>query len=636
MSTLHRYPQAINALAVSKEWKVLAVATYHEVALWDLTTRRPLKGLPIGATRALAFSPTDDHLLAVGTWDDAGQPVADVWDANAGKRIRSLKHEWDVQSLAFSPNGKLLASFDRTGRVRIADWASGQNVTNFAVPPIRDTYAGVVVFSPDGCQLAIGEDYGRLRLLDLRTGTFLPCPTQTPESINCLAFPPGSEWLVAGFGYSEGIIGLWNTRSGELQGKLTNHTDDIMALAFTADGRQLFSASVDGTIRGWSVADVTQFRCLQSSGEGLTALILPPDGRLVSGGAKGSVCFWDATPKGKPPVHTSLAVSSGLEYSSGLERPAFQSETLDSRAVRRFGLAFTPDSRSFITMEERTGALARWDTRSFRRVEALPMLGSNHWAVALSSDGHWLAAGDFPGLVTLWDWNTRQAVTNFTVPCEWWGLLRFTDSGHYLIATTCHNDYKWSGRIWRTGDWAEMPLTGSQIQGHWAMVLSPDDRFLAAGYLDGTVKLFRFPSLELEATLPKHNGMVASVLFSPDGHWLASTSGDGSARLWDLATRQPLASLQGHFGEAYGAAFSPDGQRLATGGTRPHDAVILWDLRAHRELLSLPAEGKYFFDLAFSPEGNTLAATSLAGIAHLWHAPSWAEIEAAEKRPEAP
>ena len=57
----------------------------------------------------------------------------------------------------------------------------------------------------------------------------------------------------------------------------------------------------------------------------------------------------------------------------------------------------------------------------------------------------------------------------------------------------------------------------------------------------------------------------------------------------------------------------------------------LWDLVAHRELLSLQGEGQYFMHLTFSPDGNTLVAVSLDGIAHLWRAPSWEEIEAAEK-----
>jgi WD40 repeat protein len=70
---------------------------------------------------------------------------------------------------------------------------------------------------------------------------------------------------------------------------------------------------------------------------------------------------------------------------------------------------------------------------------------------------------------------------------------------------------------------------------------------------------------------------------------------------------------------------------LATGGPTTRDAVKLWDLEARREILTLPAEGFYFTHLVFSPDGSTLAATSLHGITHLWRAPSWEEIETAEK-----
>jgi len=637
LRTLHRYPQAINALAVAKGGKILAVATYDEVTLWDLTTRQRSASLPGGGAKALSFSPTDP-LLAVGRWNDRGQPVAELWDLHSSQPTKVHTLPTGNHSLAFSPDGKRLASFDSAGSVRIIDWASGQHLHEFEAAPLRETFAGVVAFSPNGRQLAIGEDFGLLRLFNLETGTCMTNLTKSAESVNSLAFSPASDLLAAGLGYGEGTIGLWDTRSGEPLGELTNHTDFVMALVFTADGRQLLSASRDGTIRVWSVADRVERQRLHSPGEGLSALALLPDGRtLVSGGLKGSVCLWDVIAANRAPSHTNLALREGFESVRGLERHAFEAATLDPRVVQRLGLAFMADSSSFIATDKHTGLLARWDARSWQRVEDLPALGSNHWAVALSSDEHWLATGDCrPARVTLWDWTTRQAVTNFAVPIEVFGILRFSRSGHYLIAFTLCNGLKLSNQLWRVGDGLEVPLTGGQFNGLWGMVdISPDDRFLAAGFVNGTVKLHHFPSLELAKELGHHQRAVNGVLFSPDGRWLSSTSEDGSARVWDVAKRQPVASLRGHANEVWGFGFTPDGSRAATGGTTTRDAVKLWDLHAERELLSLPAQGKYFFVLGFSPDGNTLFAMSASGIAHLWRAPSWVEIEAFEEKPNA-
>jgi WD40 repeat protein len=86
---------------------------------------------------------------------------------------------------------------------------------------------------------------------------------------------------------------------------------------------------------------------------------------------------------------------------------------------------------------------------------------------------------------------------------------------------------------------------------------------------------------------------------------------------------------------AHGVAFSPDGRRLATGGGSSRDTVKLWDLSTHRELMTLPGQGSEFSFVVFSPDGRWLAACSrLEGKLHLWRAPSWQEIEAAEQRPE--
>jgi len=96
--TLHQYPRPVCAVAVSKDGKVLALAYWDQVALWDLTAKRPLTGLPIATTEALAFSPTG-NLLAVGTWNATGQPAVDLWDVSASKVTKTLPREAEVRSV---------------------------------------------------------------------------------------------------------------------------------------------------------------------------------------------------------------------------------------------------------------------------------------------------------------------------------------------------------------------------------------------------------------------------------------------------------------------------------------------------------------------------------------------------------
>jgi WD40 repeat protein len=582
----------------------------------------------VGAAR-VAFISTNG-LLAVASSDAAAQAGVTLWDVNAGTVVKRLPHPARIRSLATSPDGKLLATFDNRGNITVVDWMSDCILTNLLVPQPRYGNAGVVAFSPDGTRLAIGEDHGRTRLLDLLAGATTFLPTQLGVGVTALAFSSEGDLLATGYGYGKGTIDLWDARSGAHRGQLTNHTDSVNALAFTPDGGRLASASEDGTLRLWNVTNRTQVASLQSSYEREEYLSVLPDGEtVVSGGRGGSVCVWDVTTARRAPLHTPMTVSPGFASLAEVEASGYTPRNLDPRVPRRSGFAFTPDSRHFIGVDT-NGALALWETYPIRVIEQLTALGSNHWGTALSPDGHWLVTGDDIGRITIWDWPARQAVTNFALPFEYWGVLRFTRHGHHLSTFIVRNDHSVSVKLWRTADWSEVPLTGTQFANVSSVDLSPDDRWLAAGYVGGQVKLFGLPFGEPEVSLGRHNSGVISVLFLPKGDFLVSTSTtDGSTCLWDLATRRPCASFGGQSGFVFGTALSPDGRRLATSGG---EAIKVWDLVAQRELVTLQGEGQFFINPGFSPDGNTLTATAVSGTAHLWHAPSWEEIEAAESR----
>lgn len=634
--TLHRYPRLVHTVALSRDGKTLAVATDSEVELWDLESRSPVPGFSFGTATTLAFSPST-NLLAVAAPNRDGPPGIQIWDLDTRKRLKTLARQAEIRSLSFSPDSRLLATFDGNGTVEIADWISGQVLTNLAVPVSRYTGTGVVAFSPEGSLLAIGEAHGQMRLLDLRTWSLNePLPSEPGAGVSALAFSPNGDLLAAGYGHDQGTIRVWNTLSGQLRGQLTNHTSNISGLVFSPDGQRLFSASRDETIRVWDVAKLTEVGRLRSTGEGLLSLALLLDGKtLVTGGLIGSVCFWDPTMGNGGFVHTNLSVSSSFDSFAQLGAASFSPGKLDPRAVRRCGPSFLPDSRHFVALDH-NGALQLWQTHRFQQAQDLPRFGTNHWSAVISPDGHWLATGDCAGTVTIWDWTTCRIAAQFDVPFEFFGLLRFSSSGQYLVARMVPSDWLGRGaqvRLWRVSDWGEAPLTGEQFATLWTVGLSPDDRTLAAGYGNGTIKLFGLPSRQWQMTLTNETGAVMAIHFTAAGRLLVSISLDGLTTIWDLASgRRVAAPLGGHRGSLFDAALSPDGPRLATGGGLGAEAVKLWDLTAQRQLISLEATGKYFFDLSFSADGNTLSATALSGEANLWHAPSWEEIAAAEAK----
>jgi WD40 repeat protein len=220
-----------------------------KVALWDLTTKRLMTELPASPfVEGLRLSSTG-NLLAVSIRNARGKLAVEVWDVNAGKLGATLDRSVLPKSLALSPDGRLLATFDnhRTNAIiTLVEWAANHTLTNLSVPPPRHGGAGVVDFSPDGSRLAIGEDYGRICILNWRIGTMVTMTnlTQTGEGATALAFSPSSELLAAGFG--NGPIRLWDASSGESRGQWANPAGTIRALAFTPDGQRLASAGSDG------------------------------------------------------------------------------------------------------------------------------------------------------------------------------------------------------------------------------------------------------------------------------------------------------------------------------------------------------------------------------------------------------
>jgi eukaryotic-like serine/threonine-protein kinase len=535
------------SISFSSDGRLFSADCQTGLEIGDALSGQWLRHFP-GGEKALFAPPEGKRLLGV-----IGAPPEKLAWFDPAEAAPLTNWPAAAYGLAFSPNGHLLATYERPllivrdleKNVELARFRPGGYVTDLA-------------FSPDGRTLGL-----------------------------CLM--------------NEGCVELWNVTPWECRGRLSRHPGRVQCLAFSPDSRLVASGGYDRMVRLWDVHEQREVRRFVGHRAAIRAVAFSPDGkRIASGGYDCKVRLWDVVPPPGLPAITN--VSGTFAFSTDGRRLVTQTK---SGTLTLWDLAnrlplqqwdSLPFIDAFVGSEDKLMLVRTTESNAPPQLTFLEVgrespcrairlegLVSGCSTAVITPDGKVCVTGHEDGTVAFWNaangalLHSARAHTNSVF------RLAFDRASERIVSVTWDQTYA-AVLDARTGK--VLSDRHFSLRFPAALALAPDGRRYAFGGANvfSFIRLFDATNAEPVAQFTGHLDEVRALAFAPDGRTLASASLDNSVRLWHVPTARPLLTFaEGERLE--NIAFSPDGTWL--GVSTAQGELRLWHAPAFTELTEL-------------------------------------------------
>lgn len=579
---------------------------------------------------SVAFHP-DGKILATG---DADGEIH-LWSVdNLQPLLRIKAHSSWVRSVAFSSDGNILASGSDDQLVKLWNTSKIETLKTVELlkPPLKGhTYrVRSVAFKPGDSTLATSSFDKTVKLWDINTGECIKTFEGHNDWVWTAEFSPDGTQLVSSG--QDGKVKIWDIATGENRDLLSDEMQQIHSIAFSFDGEILACGSDDRTVKLWNFKIGKYLKSLTGHTDCVRAVAFNREGILASASYDNTVRLWDIKTGECTQVfagHTdrlrAIAFSlDGKNLVSGgwdqilklrdISRGDKSLRTSQGHTDWIFAADISPDGKCVISGGNNK-IVNLWDVDNENVSMALMGHKSWVWSVAFSPDGKLIASGSFDKTIKIWDLLSGECSPNFISHKHWVLAVAFSPDGKSVAMASARDDT--AVTMWNVST-GELKQNFPNNDSEWvrSVAFSPDGQILASGSDDGKVRLWNINNSEENPTaLEGHEKRVRSIAFSPDNKTIASGSYDQTIKIWDVKTGKCIKTLKGHTDQVRSVAFRRDGEILASGGN--DGTVRLWNTITGECFRVLEDHTDEVRSVAFSREADILISCSKDGTIRL-------------------